>query len=70
MLNSLLRNVLTDYTTRREVSALEGLKGLRMACPGCGYNWSTTLVPEPGNPGGFVVKESNCPVCGKQGQEK
>ena len=49
---------------------MDRLKNIRLSCPGCEYNWTTKLIPEPGNPGGFIAKESNCPVCGKQGIEK
>jgi hypothetical protein len=70
MLDNLLSDVLTDYKTIREVSALDRVKGLRLVCSGCNYNWTTELVPEPGRPGCFIAKESNCPVCGKQGEEK
>jgi hypothetical protein len=70
MLDNLLSDVLTDYKTIREVSVLDRSRGLRLECVDCGYNWSTELVPEPGKPGCFVAKESNCPVCGRQGEEK
>jgi hypothetical protein len=49
---------------------MDRAKILRLACPDCEYSWITELVPEPDNPGGFITKESNCLVCGKQGIEK